>query len=342
LEGYTNGFNGYIEVINTKVYRRFLDVLISGNYEKNNGNGRYSAVIRDDHLIGKVMIKPNRNNHSGDLQELIDEQVSILSKHGDLATDLLDVITCKWLKDAKFIDDTVKITVDDILELRGINKKLSGTGRRGGYSKHQKLQVDKIVEILSKVWISVEAENVYQNINGKRRKANWKDESFAIHIEERIKEESEDNTYAWLVRPGSVFTKYLYDSGRETALLSKEALKYNCAKYKWEKRLTRYLSWIWRISKARNNKGLLVKTLINSTTLKVNDLRPGRVRSRFEDALNRLKADGVIKDWKYGNGELHTDNKRGWFEDWLEAKVIIVAPDEITQQYKTITAKKVK
>ncbi|MGM2834910.1 hypothetical protein ACS2TZ_40130, partial [Bacillus cereus group sp. Bce025] len=52
------------------------------------------------------------------------------------------------------------------------------------------------------------------------------------------------------VTPGNFLSKYLYGSEKLTGLLSKKALEYNSKQQRYHKRLTRYLSWRWRIQQS--------------------------------------------------------------------------------------------
>ncbi len=142
--------------------------------------------------------------------------------------------------------------------------------------------------------------------------------------------------HAWRARPGDVFTKFLFGPGRQTALLSQKALQYDHYRQKWEKRLTRYLAWLWRISSGRTREGVFVKTLIDAVGVEINTTRPHRTRNRLEDALELLLKDGVISAWEYEDIDENMTSKRGWWKDWLDLKILISAPVEILEQYKKL------
>lgn len=71
-----------------------------------------------------------------------------------------------------------------------------------------------------------------------------------------------------------------------------------------------------------------------------------RVRENFEKAMDTLEAHGVCESWEYHGGdydevEAATKKRRGWFDVWLSARVIVTTPPEITKALKkTITAGK--
>ena len=52
----------------------------------------------------------------------------------------------------------------------------------------------------------------------------------------------------FVFQPGRVFAQFLMGPGQQTALLSAKALKYDPYRQTWEKRLSRFLSWQWRVS----------------------------------------------------------------------------------------------
>jgi len=181
---------------------------------------------------------------------------------------------------------------------------------------------------------------VVEVIKGKRKISKWRGESKAIALTSRFGQVRTDGTtdaFAWRLRPGDVFAKFLFGPGRQTALLSQSALNYDPYRQKWEKRLARYLAWIWRISSGRTQEGLLVQTLLDATNMEIDKNRPNRTRERLEEALDRL-ADMVVTSWQYERIDENLLSKRGWWRDWLECKILITAPTSIRDQYKKIRA----
>ena len=91
------------------------------------------------------------------------------------------------------------------------------------------------------------------------------------------------------VAPGTFLSKYLFGSEKLTGLLSKKALEYNSKQQRYHKRLTRYLSWRWRIQQAYQHlvhpysiggpKGLLS---VMGVSMNQN---PARIRNVFEKRL---------------------------------------------------------
>jgi hypothetical protein len=279
-----------------------------------------------------------------ELQEAMKEKVLDLTKRGDLAADVFDAITGKWLKEARQYKDEVFITADDILEARGLQAKLKEEGRRGGYELQQRADIQHQINTLSYAWINVKEMDVIQvDDKGRRKKEKWRGESKAIILTDRfgqVKLDGSIDARAWKVRPGNVFAEFLFGPGRQTALLSQKALNYDPYRQKWEKRLARYLAWLWRISSGRTKEGLLIKTLIEAAGMKLNKSRPGRTRERLEEALDRLQQDNVITAWEYEHIDESIFERRGWAKKWLDCKVTITAPPLIIEQYRQLNEKR--
>jgi hypothetical protein len=170
----------------------------------------------------------------------------------------------------------------------------------------------------------------------------WRGESKAISLTSRfgqVRADGSTDAFAWRLRPGDVFAKFLFGPGRQTAMLSQKALNYDPYRQKWEKRLTRYLAWIWRISSGRTQEGLLVQTLIAAAGMTIDKNRPSRTRERLEEALDRLQEDRVITAWQYENIDENIANTRGWWRTWADCKILITAPMGLTERYKKIKEK---
>jgi hypothetical protein len=77
----------------------------------------------------------------------------------------------------------------------------------------------------------------------------------------------------------------------------------------------------------RGDKGLL------KLDLDVNPRYGSRIKEQFEEILDTLQQDGIIKGWSYkeNNLEKQIEQERNWFANtWLKARVQIIPPNEIT------------
>jgi hypothetical protein len=265
----------------------------------------------------------------------------------DLTADVMDIVSVKWLCKAEYWQDVVDVTADDFLQMRGIQKHKSGTGRLGGYEEEQRREVSRHLCILSNTWITIIEMEIIELVYGKkgpyRKRSKWAGHSRAIVVSSvhgTIEDDWEGfKPYVWTVRPGDVFAKFLFGAGRQTALLAQRALEYDPYRQKLEKRLTRYLSYQWRIRQGSKSyfQPFTVKTLLKAVGEEVNATDPIRTKRRLEKALNRLRKDGIIGSWRYEAGiDESIVGKIGWWKEWLEWRVIIEPPKEVTEQYAKI------
>ena len=338
----------FIEIASSQLYHNFRDRISTGSFKIDPEEKWPVADLGSKVLKSKAYIMPDRDEPVmgelalQELQEAMRKKVTALAKHGDLAADVFDIVTAKWLKEAKHYEAMVNITADDFLRARGLMARPGGSGRRGGFREMQRLEIQQQIDILSYTWVTVEEMDIVEEVKGKRKLAKWRGESKAIALTSRfgqVRVDGSTDAFAWRIRPGDVFAKFLFGPGRQTALLSQKALNYDPYRQKWEKRLARYLAWIWRISSGRTQEGLLVKTLIEAAGMNIDKNRPSRTRERLEEALDRLQEDQVISAWQYESINENITSKRGWWQEWAECKILISSPVTITEQYKKIKDK---
>lgn len=67
-----------------------------------------------------------------------------------------------------------------------------------------------------------------------------------------------------------------------------------------------------------------------------------RARDSFEKALDALKARGVCAAWEYDGSDIDLveNASRGWFEIWLQARVIVTPPPEVTKALEGVAKTK--
>ena len=264
----------------------------------------------------------------------------------DKTADVLDAISAYWLRQAVHRDEMVVLTADDFLKLRGLLPQKAGSGRRGGYQDADRREVAARIEALRHTRIRVFEMPVTEEGPGKRgpvrRRSTWAGESFAILVSSilgQVDLENRMDPYAWRVRPGDVFAPFLLGPGRQTALLSFKALEYDPYHQRWEKRLTRYFSWLWRCRAEGNSYAdpVGVRVLLEAIGEGVSKHHPTNTKERLEKALDTLQQDGVVTAWQYGPDADETIvGQRGWVETWLSWKVIVEPPDSIQTHYRDI------
>ena len=280
-----------------------------------------------------------------DLIEWKKQVAQVVMAMDDLTADVLDFISDVWLEQADHHGDMVTITADEFLRSRDLTPKMGGAGRRGGYHDSQRREFGRQIGVLSNTWIRVFERDVTELAQGKkgpyRKQTKWAGESRAVVVSSRVGPTTPAgglDPYAWRIRPGDVFTKFLLGPGRQTALISHKALRYDPYRQKWEKRLTRYLAYIWRIRQSRRDYAapFAVRALLQGIGQQVDKNDPKRTKGRMAKALDQLQQDGVIAAWNYESANEAIVGQRGWWKDWLNWKVVIEPPSEITAHYAQI------
>jgi len=340
--------NNLMVVANSPVHYHFRSALARGLFDEIE-QGWPAADISGTTFKGKAYFKEPVSITTTEenliaLQEAMKEKVLGLGKHGDLCADVFDIITAKWLKVAQSEQDTVKIRADEFLLARGLKARLQ-KGKRGGFEEEQRRAIQEQIDYLDQAWVTVkEMEVIRVTDSGRRKKEKWREDKKALIIEGVTGQERLDgslNIYQWEVKPGAVFAPFLFGPGRQTALLSCKALQYDFYRQKWEKRIARYLAWLWRINRGNKREPLRVEKLLEAAGVEIDKNRPGRTRDRLHKTLDQLKEDGVITAWKEDIDEGLTA-QRGWWQQWLESKIIITAPKEILQHYEQIETNRQK
>jgi hypothetical protein len=256
------------------------------------------------------------------------EQVQAM---GDLTADVLDIIMIVWLehRDAQGF---VEISADTFLRYRGVLKHKSGTGRRGGYKAAQRQEIARQVSILSNLWITVADMEVVELVEGKegkiRKRGTWRGQSRAIVVTSQAGRVAADGTlhaYAWRIRPGEVLMPFLSGPGRQLALLPRKTLEYHPNRQTWEKRLTRYFAWFWRIQRKTGVGTVYFRTptLLGVAKQRVMPKRLKRIEARLVKALDRLQSDGTIAGWEYVDEDI----------SFLDRQVCIRTPQAILAGY---------
>lgn len=255
----------------------------------------------------------------------------------DSDADTLDGIMSTWLAAARSPTDRVPVCIDDLLRLRGLKAKRGGSGRRGGYGPDQRAALWRCLLHLQDIWVDV-AET---KPRGKQKPR--KIQSKALIMTDRVGQQRIDGSMdveRILITPGAAFGAFLFGPGRQTALLSAEALRYHPKRLRIEKRLARLFAWHWRAgarSGGNHIRPYRVRTLAEEVGLETDRPKnPARVRDRLETALNRLETDRLIGGWEYRDLNEDTLPRQGWLRRWLDARVLIEAPEQIKDAYRRL------
>lgn len=201
----------------------------------------------------------------------------------------------------------------------------------------------KALSHIQNLWVTITELDIASTKKGRRTYQHKTEilQSRAFTITDRLGQLRIDghmDVRRFAFRPGDVFGRFLSGPGRQTALLSARAVGYDPYRQKWEKRLTRYLSWQWRI-RAHNGsyfQSYRVSTLLESVGETANLRRAAATKDRLEKALDTLQDDRVIATWQYDGWQEPRYYSKGWAVGWLEGKIQIEPPDAIREQYRSI------
>ncbi|USL11022.1 helix-turn-helix domain-containing protein [Bacillus bombysepticus] len=272
----------------------------------------------------------------------------------DLTADYLDIVTELWVKSAENDKTIVPVHYEQILDMCNMKQIKNG---KAYYRKEDRLKIMERLAALASIFIYVNEDNeiVILNEEDPNESLAYKKQRIRrLFVMDEIiiaKDIDTDKTLgieSMNVTPGSFLSKYLYGSEKLTGLLSKKALEYNSKQQRYHKRLTRYLSWRWRIQQSYQHlthsysiggpKGLLQVMEISTNR------KPSLIRQVFEKTLDDLMRDQVIQEWKY-SPEIDEEKCRGknWFENyWLKLKVIISPTNELVKLQQELITKKSK
>lgn len=354
--------NSLVEVQNSALYHQFRQQISVGGFGASKDSEWPVAELKNDSntLQGIAFIKPEEIDKKLPLSDAqltaLQERVSqYMLAMDDLTADVLDIITIRWLQEARHTEGLITLHADDVLRMRGRKAHKGGSGRRGGYLEKDRKDVSKHMEILAETWIKVFEMEISQEQSKQKRKkisrATWQGESRAIVVTSRagiVNTDGELDPYLWRVRPGDIFAPFLFGPGRQTAMMSLKALEYNPYRQKFEKRLTRYLTWQWRNRQkdaSYLNPISVLKVLKSISERKkasdnpgdyINKKNPLQTRERLEKALDKLQDDGVIAAWQYESIDESIVGNKGWGLEWLKWKLIIEPPSEILDKYDRI------
>ncbi|MEC2745700.1 hypothetical protein P9Z56_29160 [Bacillus cereus] len=271
----------------------------------------------------------------------------------DLTADCLDIVTEIWVKSTNTENSAVHIGYEEILEMCNMKQVKNG---KSYYRKEDRLKIMERLAALATIFIYVNEDNeiviLNDDENPNESLAYKKQRVRRLFVMDEVVFAKDIETDEMLgiesmnVAPGTFLSKYLFGSEKLTGLLSKKALEYNSKQQRYHKRLTRYLSWRWRIQQAYQHlvhpysiggpKGLLS---VMGVSMNQN---PARIRNVFEKTLDDLMRDEVIKDWQYQTPiDEGKCSGRNWLENyWLNLKVTVTPTDELVSLQQELLQKK--
>ena len=342
------GKTDYLVVMSSQPYQAIREAIYKNKFDKAEGSPWPTANLSKESIRGYAQLLPIKKDSATVIPP---HEIEVLSKRmweqreelSDLDADAMDALTSIWLKQAHSPQDEAKADVDNLLKMRNIKPKVNGSGREGGYREDQKMEILNAISRIQNLWLDVAEMEIYEEQSKNRRKSKKTAfQSRAFLITDRMGQRRPDgydiDVESFIFKPGKIFAHFLFGPGRQTALLSAKAIQYDPYRQKWEKRLTRYLSWQWRCDAKNINQSrkFRVSTLLEAVGEPVNERYPNKTKERLEKALDLLLVDQVIIGWQYDRWEEATiGTQRNWLTtSWQHIGILIEAPETLKEQYK--------
>jgi hypothetical protein len=339
----------HVTVLNAAHYQAVREALALNTFQRLDGIPWPTALLTAEVARGTAQLRPllldTQPHLSPEEREVWAERMwHQRAELSDLDADALDALSALWLYQAHTPQEDAVADVDELLAMRGLYTKRGGQGRRGGYEPEQRAAMLQALGHLQNLWLDMSALEIYDVTRaGTRRQTPMRQtiQSRAFTITDLFGQTRLDGGFdvqKFLFRPGTVFAHFLFGPGRQTALLSAQALRYDPYRQTWEKRLARYLSYQWRCKAQGNHywQPFRVMTLLAAVGAELDTRKPSRTRERLEKTLDTLLQDRVIVAWQYERWDEAWTTRRGWAQHWLQATILIEPPEIIRGTYQRL------
>ncbi|GKU83925.1 helix-turn-helix transcriptional regulator [Niallia sp. NCCP-28] len=267
-----------------------------------------------------------------------------LTSMDDLTADIFDIISILWMKQAAHKDQMIRFHTDDALNLRQVQGRSNDEGYQTGYRKKERDDIMKRLAALTTIWVRIERDNLklIDPENGEIEEygnVQFNPLFVVDSVNVAYRGDKPIGIYECSIRPGELLSNFLFGAKKSSGLLALKTLHYHPTKQKFHKRLARYLSWQWRIRQKGSDylRPYLIggdKGLLNVMGIEPATRYGSRMKEQFEEILDTLQHDGIIKAWLYVESdwtEAIMERERNWFTNsWLKARVQIVPSDDVT------------
>jgi hypothetical protein len=217
--------------------------------------------------------------------------------------------------------------------------------QKGGYSAgYQPDELKRVIDAFERLaWLRIKTRQSIQKSRG-RKPALITAEAPYLIITEWIWQEPLDESgprrfvgwkyqITWLEK----FTGGT-EAGKQLGQLLKKSFAYS-QKQRWEKRLARYLTIHLNVAAHDHQKGIdcNIRRVLEHCGLAPTErdkAHPDEYASQFENAMNRLKRDGIIGDWM-PKIDRATLPPRAWLDLWLDSSFHVThAPTALEAGYQ--------
>lgn len=310
-----------------------------------------TALITEKAIQATAQLRDINTPHllsSEEIQQWKNLTAQAITSMDDLTADIFDIISILWMKQANHKDQMIEFHTDDALNLRRVQGRKEIAGYQSGYRKKERDEIMKRLAALTTIWIRIERDSLkFVDADSKEVVDELEQVQFnPLFVLDSITVAYRNNQpvgiYECKIRPGELLANFLYGSKKSSGALALKTLQYNPITQKYHKRLARYLSWQWRIRQkgADYYRPYSIggeKGLLRVMGIEENRRYGSRIKEQFEEVLDTLQQDGIITEWHSINfDETVIEKEKRWFHYWLNAKVQIVPPREITDQNKEL------
>lgn len=348
LDAFTSA-PSYLYVMNNLPYHALREALALRTFAPSEDSPWPTAKIKRGATQGQAQLFPvemeiNPYREPTEQQQLIDRMWRQVSDLNDLDADVLDMMSALWIQQARDPNDFARVSVKQLLEMRGLKPKTGEGGRASGFRPEQKQQLFQAIQHISSLFLLIYDFDPPRGGDGKNReRREIRSRAFVITdvMGNRTASGMNMDIDEFLIRPGVLFGHFLFGPGRQIALLSSKAIQYDRVRQEWEKRLARYFSWIWRndATNDRPIRSFLVRTLLEAVGKQIDQEHPKRTRDRLEKALDQLRNDQVIASWAWDRdrGSVFRE-PRNWQDYWMDWGIRVEMPPYIQKHYQNIGA----
>ena len=329
-------------------YHRLRSSMHDDSFSRYEGNTWPAVPINESDAKGLIEMKPPQLDElailpAEGMEALAGEMWEQTRELSQLEAHMLDALSHVWIKQASHPEARAVVAIDELLSLRGLKPKKSGSGRRGGFEPEQRREILQALSRIRNLWLSMDELATYTD-NGGKTPATRKEmrrfvagPAFAITgLGGQARLDGGLDVDSVSFTPGDVLGLFLWGPGRQTAIIDAKILQLNHYTQESESLLARYLSWLWKVraTKGTYSEPLRVSTLLKEVRLELNDKKPSLTLKRLEKLLDTLQREGIIRSWRYKSWSLDKAPARGWGEPWLQELVIIEPPEHIVNYYR--------
>lgn len=260
---------------------------------------------------------------------------STINAFSELTADLMDIISHMWLVQEKDEDGYIDFDSDTVLKI--LNEDTPD--KPFVIRERDRFKIMKHVAALSSVWLSMREDNIKvvnpasisdeeeYDFTTFRRMFDIDNVKIAYHK----KTGEPKGVYGLKIKPTPILRKY-FDSSLQTFVpIDLKIIQYSYTTQRELKRLGRYLSYQWKVRTLSRtlHQSFKVKTLLEVIEFPVG-YSAVVLRERFENTLDALMKDQIIKEWYYKEPIDETRvGKRDWVRKyWGELNLVIIPPNE--------------